>query len=69
MSKARGFWLGLFLLCIVMLVVLVGSVPFLEPGSATFIIAQIAAIHLFVAMAILSGLIYFDWNPLRNLGE
>ena len=66
---AKRFWLGLFLLCIVLLALLAASIPFVETGSATFIVAQLAALHLFAAMAILSALIYFDWNPLRKMAE
>lgn len=61
----EGFWKGLFIVCILMLAILIGSVPFVDPGSATYIIIQLSAIHIFVAMAIISALLYLDWDPFR----
>ncbi|MCU4743989.1 hypothetical protein OB955_15165 [Halobacteria archaeon AArc-m2/3/4] len=69
MSNVQGFWRGLVIVCIVMLVVLVGSVPYLESGSATFVITQIAAIHLLIALAILGALIHYDWSPFQHRDE
>lgn len=61
----RGFWKGVFISCILMLLVLIVSVPFNEQGSATYIIIQLAAVHVLAAMAIIGSLLYFNWDPFR----
>lgn len=63
----RNFLGGLFISCIVMLLVLAISVPFLSRDSATFVVLQLAAIHLVVAMGIIGSLLYFDWDPFEPL--
>ncbi|SNZ17066.1 hypothetical protein SAMN06269185_2875 [Natronoarchaeum philippinense] len=59
----RNFWKGMLIACVLMLLLLAVSVPFLEPGSATFVVLQLAAIHLVVAMGMISALLYFEWDP------
>jgi hypothetical protein len=59
----RGVWKGLFIFCILMLVGLAGSLPFLERGSATYIVLQLAAIHIVVAMLLIGTLLYYDVHP------
>jgi len=63
----RNFWKGMFIACVLMLVLLALSVPFLERGSATFVVLQLAAVHLVVAMGIISALLYFEWDPFEPL--
>jgi threonine/homoserine/homoserine lactone efflux protein len=48
-----------------MLFLLALTVPFTERNSSTFVIIVLGAIHLLVVMAILSALLYLDWDPFR----
>lgn len=59
----RNFWKGMMIACVLMLLLLALSVPFLDPESATFVVLQLAAIHLVVAMGIISAFLHFDWDP------
>lgn len=61
----RGFWKGVLILCVLMLLVLAASLPFIDRGSATFVIVQLSVIHILVAMAIVSAVLYFDLDPFR----
>ena len=63
----RGMWGGMLIACFLMLLVLAGAYPFLEPSSPSFVALQIAAIHLVVAIVIIATLLYFDWSPLDSL--
>lgn len=61
----RGLWKGIFIACILMMLILVVSLPFNDPGSATFIIIPLAAVHVLAAMAIIGAMLYFDWDPFQ----
>ena len=61
------FWRGMLIVCVVMLMVLGVSYPFIEPGSATYVVLHLAVVHLVVAMLIIGALLYFDWDPFRAL--
>ena len=65
----RGMWGGMLIACILMLLVLAGSYPFLEPSSPSFVALQIAAIHLVVAIVIIVTLLYFDWSPFESFSK
>jgi hypothetical protein len=63
----RGLWKGLLIACGLMLAVLGASALEVEPGTPTYGAIQIAAVHLVVAMLIISGFLYFEWNPISNI--
>lgn len=65
----RNLWKGMILASVLMLLVLAVSVPFLKSGSATFVVLQLAAIHLVAAILILSSFLYFDWDPFTPFQE
>lgn len=65
----KNLWKGLIVGSAMMLLLLAASVPFLESGSATFVVLQLAAIHLVVAILILSSFIYFEWDPFTPFRE
>jgi anti-sigma-K factor RskA len=56
-------WRGMLIASGIMMLLLALSVPFVEQNSATFVVLVLAAVHLVAAMAILSALLYLDWNP------
>jgi hypothetical protein len=62
---ARGHLKGLFVFCVLLLGLLAATVPFVERGTATFVIIQLSVVHLLAAMAIIGALLYFDWDPFR----
>lgn len=59
----RNFWIGLEISCGLMMLVLFASFPFLEAGSATYVVWFLAAGHLVIAMSIIGAFIYYDWDP------
>lgn len=61
----RGFLKGLFIFCILMLLLLAVSYPFAQPGSATYVVIQLSVIHIVAAMLIIGALLHFDWDPFR----
>lgn len=61
----RGLWKGVFIACILMMLILVVTIPLNDQGSATFIVIQLAAVHVIAAMAIIGAMLYFDWDPFR----
>ncbi|WP_276256674.1 hypothetical protein [Halomontanus rarus] len=65
----RGFYKGMLIACLLMMVALVASVPYTESGSPTYVAIQIAAVHLVVAMLVLGSFLHFDWNPIRRVFE
>lgn len=56
-------WKGMLIASVVLLVLLGISVPFTDRNSPTFVIIALATVHLLAAIAILSALLYFDWDP------
>lgn len=60
-----NFWKGMLIVCVVMLIVLGFSYPHVEPGSATYVVLHLGALHLLVAMLIIGALLHFDWDPFR----
>lgn len=65
----ENLWKGLIVGSAMMLLLLVGLVPYLESGSATFVVLQLAAIHLVAAILILSSFLYFEWDPFTPFRE
>lgn len=62
---SRGFLKGVLILCVLMLLVLAASLPFIERGTATYVVLQLSVIHILVAMAIVGVILYFDLDPFR----
>lgn len=58
-----NFWHGLRLASVALLVLLSITVPFTDRQSAEFVIIVLSAIHLLVAIILLSALIHLDWDP------
>jgi len=63
----RSFWIGVEIACLMMLLLLAASYPVIEPGTETYVVWFLAAAHLIVAMTIIGGFIYFDWDPMSPL--
>lgn len=61
------FWKGILIFQFIMLLMLAASVPFNEPGTATYVIIQLAAIHVVAGIILVSILLYSDWDPFRAL--
>lgn len=62
---SRGFLKGVLILCVLMLLVLAASLPFIERGTATYVVLQLGVIHILVAMAIVGVILHFDLDPFR----
>lgn len=62
-----GLWAGVLISAVLMLAFLGISYPFVEPGTATSVVLKLSAIHLVAAITIISGLLYFDWDPFEPL--
>lgn len=63
----RAFWIGVEIACGVLVLFLFASFPFLERGSATYVVWFLAAGHLLIAMTIIGLFIHFDWDPFEYL--
>lgn len=59
------FWRGVLIVCVLMLAVLGWSYIVVEEGSATYYIIHFAAIHVVIAMILITILIRIDWDPFR----
>lgn len=59
------FWRGVLVVCVLMLLVLGWSYLVVDEGSATYYIIQFAAIHVVIAMVLITILIRIDWDPFR----
>ena len=60
-------WRAFFVSSIVLLAFLGLSVPFIEPGTATFVVALLSFGMLSVMLIGSSVFIYFDWDPFEEL--
>ncbi|MFW5956536.1 MAG: hypothetical protein ACOCQY_03945 [Halorhabdus sp.] len=58
-----------FVASVVLLAFLAVSVPWIEPGSSTFVISIISAIMLLVMLVGSALLIYLDVDPFEKLVE
>lgn len=61
------FWKGILIFQVVLLLALAGTLPFNEPGTSTYVITQLAAIHIIAGMIIVSLLLWTDWDPFASL--
>ncbi|SEP07692.1 hypothetical protein SAMN04487948_11314 [Halogranum amylolyticum] len=60
-------WRVFFALSIVLLAFLGLSVPYVEPGTATFVVALLSFGMLGVMLVGSSVFIYFDWDPFEEV--
>lgn len=60
-------WRAFFACSVVLLVLLGLSVPYIEPGTATFVVAILSLGMLGVMFVGSSLFIYFDWDPFEEL--
>jgi len=63
----RMFWKGVLVVCVVMQGILVLSMLAVEFDSPTFVVSVLAMVHIVAAMAIISSMLYFDWDPFEPL--
>ena len=56
-------WLTIFVLGVSLLIPLVWSFFYLEPGSASYLIAQFNLILLILLIVSSAVLIYIEWEP------
>lgn len=60
-------WRAFFTASAVLLGFLVLSVPFIEPGSGTFVISAVSFVMLAVVFVASAAFIRFDWDPFGDL--
>jgi hypothetical protein len=65
----RFFWIGIEIACGLLFAVLLVSFPVLERGTPTYVVWWLAAGHLALAMTIIGGFIYFDWDPVEAVAN
>ena len=56
-----------FVASVVLLAFLAVSVPWIEPGTSTFVISVLSAVMLLVMGVVSALLIYFDADPFEEL--
>jgi hypothetical protein len=52
---------------VVLLVMLLFSVPFVSPGTPEFVAMGLGFAVLSVNLLVLSGIIYFEWDPTERI--
>lgn len=62
-----GISRALFASSAVLLTLLALSVPYIEPGTSTFVISLLSAGMLTVMFVGSAAFIYFDWDPFEEL--
>ncbi|EJN57567.1 hypothetical protein [Halogranum rubrum] len=60
-------WRAFFVLSVVLLAFLGLSVPYVESGTATFVVALLSFGMLGVMLVGSSVFIYFDWDPFEEV--
>lgn len=60
-------WRAFFVSSVVLLVLLGLSVPYLEPGTGTFVVSLLSLGMLGVMFVGSSVFIYFDWDPFEEI--
>jgi hypothetical protein len=63
---ARSVWTILFAINVVLLVLLALSVPYVEPGTATYTITLLSFGIIGVSLVGLAVVLYIDWNRFRR---
>lgn len=61
------FWRGVLVFQIVLLLMLGAMYPVHDPGTPTYVITQLAALHVIAGIVIVSILLYVDWDPFESL--
>lgn len=62
-------WRAIFASSLVLLALLGLSVPFIEPGTGTFVISIVSLGMLVVMLVASAAFIYHDWDPFEELLE
>ncbi|WP_254271610.1 hypothetical protein [Haloarcula marina] len=62
-------WRAIFASSLVLLALLALSVPYIEPGTSTFVISIVSLGMLVVMLVASAAFIYLDWNPFEELLE
>ncbi|ELZ65195.1 hypothetical protein C457_16877 [Haloferax prahovense DSM 18310] len=60
-------WRVFFVSSVVLLAFLALSFPYVEPGTATFVVTLLSLGMLGVTVVGSSALIYFDWDPFEEI--
>lgn len=60
-------WRAFFVASVVLLAFLVLSVPFIEPGTPTFVVSLLSLGMLGLMIIGSAAFIYLDWDPLEQL--
>lgn len=62
-----GYWTKFLLAGNITLLLLLGaSYPYLDPGTATYVVAQLSFVFIFLTMAGVFVAIRFGWAPFRS---
>lgn len=62
-----GVWRAFFVSSVVLLSLLALSVPYIEPGTSSFVVALLSLGMLGVMLVGSGAFIYFDWDPFEEL--
>ncbi|WP_135305473.1 hypothetical protein [Haloarcula amylovorans] len=62
-------WRAIFASSLVLLALLGLSVPYIEPGTGTFVISLMSLGMLVVMLVASAAFIYFNWDPFAKLLE
>lgn len=65
-----GYWTKFLLAGNITLLLLLGaSYPYLDRGTATYVIAQLSFVFIFLTMASVVVAMYFEWPPFSPNNE
>ena len=60
---SKQIWTAFLAIYVTLLLMLAWSFLYIEPGTATYVVAQMSAVMLIVSISVVLLLIYVDWNP------
>ncbi len=66
-DSMKAVWRAFFVSSVILLVLLGFSMPYVEPGTATYVISVVSFAMVSVILVGSAAFIYFDWNPFDEL--
>lgn len=60
-------WRSFIVASLVLLALLAFSLPYVEPGTGTFVVTVLSAAMLVTILLVSAAFVYLDWDPLEGL--
>ena len=63
LSRGRKVWGVMLMIAVTLLIFQIVAFPYVEPGSATFVISVVTTVMLLITIFGTAFLIHVDWSP------